>query len=342
MSGRDPKYSYYNLPASLEVALQRFGQWSDAQLKREQDSVTPTVPLYHYTGRDALEGILKNRHLRCFSHDQQDDKEEFEYSLALALAEIDRIAKHGDEFAREFVICVADLIARNELTRVFKFYLFSVSEKRDSETQWKQYGRDGTGFSIGFAPKIFAGDTLTLSPRANENAHVGRVVYGDSKTIYRHRKVIERAAEITHQIAAANRSLLRRESVHSDYINAMAKEYIARQMIWRSLTAKRRCWEYQSEVRFVCLNLREKFDGIEKTFGVRRYIEYPLPPDSIAEIMIGSAAPKDAEADVARLLKDHGYSDVSVTRSLKAPQRRSPPVTGPLLPVANDCRQTTS
>jgi Protein of unknown function (DUF2971) len=324
MSERNPIYSDYNLPATLEVALQRFGEWSDAQLLQEQADVTPTVPLYHYTGRDALEGILKNRHLWCFSHDQQDDKEEFQYALGLALADLERVAKHGDEFAREFAICVADLIAKNELTRVFKFYLFSVSEKRDSETQWKQYGRDGAGFSIGFAPKIFAGDTPTLSARANENAHVGRVVYGDTKTTYRHHKVIERAARITHQIAKANRSLLRREAVHVEYINAMAKEYIARQLIWRCLTAKRHCWEHQSEVRFVCVNRHAYFDGIEKTFGGRHYIEYPLPTDSIAEIMIGSAAPKDAEADVARLLNDHGWSGVPVIRSLKAPAATVP------------------
>jgi hypothetical protein len=318
MSGRDPQYSFYKLPAALEVALQRFGEWSDVQLKREQDDVRPKKPLYHYTRWAGLEGILSNRHLRFFSHDQQDDTEEFQYSLGIALAELEQVAKHGDEFAREFALCAADLIAKNELTRVFKFYLFSVSEKRDSETLWKQYGNDATGFSIGFVPRVFAPDTPTLSPRANENAHPGRVVYGDSKTIYRHHKVIERAAKITHQIAAANRSLLVPQSVHSDYVNAMAKEYIARQMIWRSLTAKRRCWEHQLEIRLVCLNLREKFDGIEKMFGLKRYIEYPLPSDSFAEILIGSAAPKNAEADVARLVKDYGYSGVSVTRSLKA------------------------
>jgi hypothetical protein len=106
-----------------------------------------------------LEGIVSSRHLRFFSHDQQDDTEEFQYSLGIALAELKRLEEHGDEFAREFAICVADLIARNILTSVFKFYLFSVSEKRDSDTQWKQYGRDGTGFSIGFVPKVFAPNT---------------------------------------------------------------------------------------------------------------------------------------------------------------------------------------
>jgi hypothetical protein len=41
------------------MAPQRFGKWSDTQLLREQDDVTPTTPLFHYTDRDALEGITK-------------------------------------------------------------------------------------------------------------------------------------------------------------------------------------------------------------------------------------------------------------------------------------------
>jgi hypothetical protein len=106
------------------------------------------------------------------------------------------------------------------------------------------------------------------------------------------------------------------------------KEYIARQLIWRSVTAKRRCSEHQSEVRLVCLNQSKNFNGIEKTFGGRRYIEYPLPRDFIAEVMIGSAAPRDAEANVERLLKDHGYLGVPITRSLKVPAAAVPAFSG--------------
>lgn len=322
MTPSDPKYRDYNLPLSLEVALQQFGDWSDEQLLRKQKDVTPTTPLFHYTGRDALEGILTSRHLWSFSYGQQDDEEEFQYSLGIARVELERVATDGEEFGKEFAICVTDLINQNVLTSKFKFYLFSVSQKRDSELQWKQYGCDSNGFSIGFAPKLFLPDKLTLSPTPNENAHVGSVVYGDSKTRYRHRKVIERAAEITHQVAAANRALLRRKSVRVDYINAMAKEYIARQLIWRCLTAKRSCWEHQSEVRFVVMNLPEKFDDLEKSDGGRRYITYALPladPGSIVEIMIGSAAPSDAEPWLRQLLNDLGYSGVLLTRSVKPP-----------------------
>jgi hypothetical protein len=223
---------------------------------------------------------------------------------------------------RSSAICVADLTQRNDLTSVFNFYLFSVSRKRDSELQWQQYGGGGTGFSIGFAPKLFLPDVLTLSQRANQNAQVGRVAYGDSKTIYRHRKVIERAAGITHQVAAMNRDLLRREPVHVEYINAMAKEYIARQLVWRSLTAKRSCWEHQPEVRFVVMNQRKNFEGLERTHtDGRRYITYALPllePGSISEIMIGPAAPSDAETWVAKTLHNLRYSGVPVVRSTQS------------------------
>jgi hypothetical protein len=124
---RDPKYRDYNLPLPFEMAPRRFGEWSDTQLLREQDDVTPTTPLFHYTGSDALEGILRNRHLWCFSHAQQDDREEFQYSLGVARIELERIAIHGKEFGKEFAICVMDLINQNVLTSKFKFYLFSVS-----------------------------------------------------------------------------------------------------------------------------------------------------------------------------------------------------------------------
>ena len=125
----DPNYTGYNLPAPLEMALRKFAKWSDEQLLQEQRAVTPVAPLYHYTGQEALKGILENRHLWCFSHAQQDDVDEFMYSLNIAQAELKHIAMYGDEFAKEFCRCVRDLITKNDLTKLFNFYLFSVSMK---------------------------------------------------------------------------------------------------------------------------------------------------------------------------------------------------------------------
>ena len=218
----------------------------------------------------------------------------------------------GTGSQKQLCFCVLDLVEKNSLTETFNFYLFSVSLNRNSVLQWKKYGRDSAGFSIGFTPKLFLPDQPNLSPRANENAYVGRVVYGDEKTAYRHRKAIERVAEITRRVAVKNRQLLRSKGVHSDYINAMAKAYIAGQLVWRCITAKRRCWEHQSEVRFVILNQSKHFGGITKTHSDGRpYITYPLPlldAGSIAEIMIGRSAASDAERWVKELLGNLGVS----------------------------------
>ena len=315
----DPKYREYKLPAPLEGALRQFGEWSDTQLLHEQNFVIPAAPLYHYTGRESVKGILKNQHLWCFSHSDQNDKEEFSYSLNVARKELKRVTTCGEQFAKEFCICVTDLITKNDLTKIFNLYLFSVSRNRDSASQWSRYGRDGTGFAIGFAPKLFLPDEPTLSPQANENAHVGLVVYGDEKTTYRHRKVIERAAEFTQRVAAVNRGLLRSEDTHVEYINAMAKEYIARQLVWRSITSKRNCWASESEVRFVILNQAKNFGGLTKTHtDGRRYTTYASPlrdAGSIAEIMVGRAAPSDTEDWVRKLLLDLGYPAIKITRS---------------------------
>jgi hypothetical protein len=315
----DPKYRGYDLPAPLEMALVKFGEWSDSQLLREQNAVTPGTPLYHYTGRESLKGILENQHLWCFSHSVQNDREEFSYSLSVARRELKRVTACGEQFAKEFCICVTDLITKNDLTKVFNLYLFSVNQNRDSASQWLRYGRDGTGFAIGFAPKLFLPDEPTLSPQANDNAHVGLVVYGDEKTTYRHRKVIERAAEITQRVAALNRGLLRSEDTHVEYINAMAKEYIARQLVWRSIISKRSCWASESEVRFVILNQAKNFDGLTRTHtDGRQYTTYALPlrnPGSIAEIMVGRSAPSGSEEWIRDLVADLGYPNIRITRS---------------------------
>ena len=47
-----------SLPPELTAALLEFDAWAQAQLLVEQGESTPTEPLYHYTGEEALKGIL--------------------------------------------------------------------------------------------------------------------------------------------------------------------------------------------------------------------------------------------------------------------------------------------
>jgi len=305
------------LPPELQAATREFVEWSQAQLLVEQNESTPFEPLFHYTGEDALRGILATQRLWCFNHLHQRDRTEFAYSLAIARRVIKQVGQTEDFFAHHFCGCLDDLLETNSLVDTFEFYLFSLSRHRDEKRQWADYGQKGRGFAIGFAPALFQPDQTELNEQANENLHVGRVIYGDGPTEERHRRVIESAAEITSRIANANLDAVNTARV--PYLTAMAKEVIASQLVWNCLTAKSTCYENEREVRYLLMNVPGKFDAHRKSFNGKRYIEAPLPlkkPGSIVEILVGPLAPPDAEAKVAEILKDYSYpEDILIRRS---------------------------
>ena len=242
-------------------------------------ATTPTAPLYHYTREPNLESILESQCLWCFSHADQSDKKEFSYSLQLAMDELDRIARAGIPFADEFARCTLDLVKNNDLTKIFGFYLFSLSESRDLESQWKKYAENGTGYQLGFAPSLFQPDD-PLSGHADRNALLGKLIYGDADSSLAHRDILDKAAEIAARIGAAHAgSIFASERVHSDYINGMAKEVIARQLVWRSIVSKREKYRTEAERRFVIMNLHSRFVGKAQVLpDGRTYVAYSNPP----------------------------------------------------------------
>jgi hypothetical protein len=174
------------LPPELQAAPREFDAWSQAQLLKEQDASTPSEPLYHYTGEKALKGILEQEKIWCFGHQHQKDRQEFEYSMEIARRVIRDLASSTDPLRRHFCACLMDLLDNNSITSTFEFYLFSLSRHADDPQQWREYGHQGRGFAIGFAPVLFAPTEINIKDQANENVHVGRVIYGDAATEARH------------------------------------------------------------------------------------------------------------------------------------------------------------
>src|SRR3954452_10322625 len=177
---------WHALPPQLMAAIEKFDAWSKKQLLLEQSAATPMEPLYHYTGEEALVGILRHEKLWCFSHLHQSDPKEFGYSLAGALDVIRQVGKSDDFWVRHFCGCLEDMLETNGLASPFDFYLFSLSRHRDDPGQWRVYGKAGQGFAIGVAPVLLQPDVNVLSEQANENLHIGRVIYGDRETNARH------------------------------------------------------------------------------------------------------------------------------------------------------------
>jgi hypothetical protein len=314
------------LPAQLLEAPREFNAWSQRRLLVEQREATPNEPLYHYTGEEALQGIFRHQRLWCFSHLHQTDQQEFKYSLELARKVIREVGDSRDFYKRHFCACLDDILETNGLASPFDFYLFSLSRHRDDPGQWKNYGNQGRGFAIGFAPSLLQADKNELSERANENVHIGRVIYGDGPIIARHRLVMEKAATITSRFA--NRYPERLRFVRPvPYLAAMAREVIASQLIWNCLTAKESRYRDEREVRCIIMGIRKDFDAFRKNFGTRQYVETPMPlqkAGSIAEILIGPLAPPKAESRVTTFLQSEGYrQDIPVRRSSVTPSELS-------------------
>jgi hypothetical protein len=307
-----------HLPPELQAGLQKFVVWSNERLLRtEQHESTPAGPLYHYTNEIALRGILTNQHVRCFSHLHQRDKTEFAYSLDIAREVIRTVGWSDDGFKRAVCGLIEDMLELNSIEDTFEFYLFSLTKHRDDREHWLQYGKEGEGFAIGFAPSLLQPDKDVLSDKANENLHVGRIIYGDVGTRARHRLIIELAADITSEYGHANIKLGRERL--APFIRAMADEVIASQLIWNCLTAKNDIYENEREVRGVIMNVRANFDGIRKPHCGKFYVEHDLPlksRGSITEIIVGPLAPADAEEAVSKMLGELGYPHgITVTRS---------------------------
>ena len=311
--GYDPE-----LPSELAAALIELNAWSRSQLLIEQDASTPTRPLYHYTSGDGLRGILSRQRIWCFSHLHQSDRTEFEYSLAIARQIIREVGNCDDFFTRHFCACLDDVLETNGLAGPFDFYLFSLSRHRDHGTQWREYGRDGCGYAIGFAPSLFQPDQDSLDSDPTKNLHIGRVIYGDAATADRHRLVVAHAAEITSRVGNANIAAVR-AAKPAHYLVSIVRELLASQVVWNCLTAKDQRFADEAEVRCIIMNVRANFDPYRRALGTRNYVEHELPlkaKGAIAEILIGPRAPSDAEANLTAFLDHEGYpEDIPIVRS---------------------------
>ena len=311
--GYDPE-----LPPELAAALIELNAWSRSQLLIEQDASTPTQPLYHYTGGDSLRGILSRQRIWCFSHLHQSDPTEFEYSLAIARQVIREVGNRDDFFTRHFCACLDDVLETNGLAGPFDFYLFSLSRHRDHGMQWREYGRDGCGYAIGFAPSLFQPDQDSLDSDPTKNLHIGRVIYGDAATADRHRLVVAHAAEITGRVGNANIAAVR-AAKPAHYLVSIVRELLASQVVWNCLTAKDQRFADEAEVRCIIMNVRANFDPYRRALGTRNYVEHELPlkaKGAIAEILIGPRAPSDAEANLRAFLDHEGYpEDIPIVRS---------------------------
>lgn len=314
---RDPQ----PLPAILEAAVTEFKDWCSAYRSGTDDLNTVTAPLYHYTNAEGLQGIIKNQNVWFTSFTHLNDPTELEYGMSIASELLSEIGKGSEGIIKMFCEIVNSKFTLQDISDVFGFFVASFSRDRDDLGQWRAYGDNGRGFSLGLAPHLFAVEDKD-GWQPHETIFVMPVVYGKEGARQHHRPVIERAVQIVRETVDRAADLMRDRAVSLPFLLEMAPR-LAVQMIPNSLSVKHEAYQHEREVRLFIpgehRNLTTHVSTRSRGGDIVPFIKSPMPiqaSGSIVEIVIGPAAADSAEDGVCSLLKPfHNAPDSIVHRS---------------------------
>jgi hypothetical protein len=310
-----------SLPAALQSAVAKYDAWSHQHLLDEQAKTVVGTPLYQYTNASGLKGIFDSRQMWFTDYRFLNDPSEFGHGMDMA-KEMLRDAKTGaDGRAGLFLDCVADLFSQDNVDATLAFFVASFSRARDDLGQWRSYGDNGRGFSVGFAPKMFRIQD-EANPSPDENSYLGPVLYKMSDVLSRHRLAIDQATGVFLTAVETEAELMRDVAIGYPFMLELAKHIIAAPLIWNALTSKHPAYEHEQEVRLVMVGTSDKLAPFVKTRArgsdLVPYIPHPWDvrePRAIVEILVGPAAPPGAEEAVKALLAGYGITGIKIERS---------------------------
>jgi hypothetical protein len=325
---KKPKPNNPKLPApgstlpALQDAIGKFNEWADKIELVEQEKNTVVDPLYHYTDGRGLRGIFESQTVWFTDYRHLNDPSELIHGIETAHDAIRLAATGADGRVALFLQCMADMLSHKNFSTVFEFFIASFSRERDDLGQWRAYADNGRGYAIGFAPSLF-GIVEKPERKPNENVFVGPVLYEMDVVIARHRLAIDEAAGIFLDTVDRYAELVRDKKVGIPFMQDFARAVIASPLIWNCLTSKHPAYAHEREVRLVILGQKAKLAPFIATrlrgSEIVPYIAHPLPlrqPHKIVEVVVGPAAPADAERTVRTVLNSFGADpDIQIGRS---------------------------
>jgi Protein of unknown function (DUF2971) len=321
-----PRLSSIQPPQILEIAIQDYQAWTDRQMESVQKKTAVSKPLYHYTDAAGLKGIIANQVFWLTDFRHLNDPTEMHHGMSLARPLINAGAIKRDRAGLLYSM-LEDLFTFRNFSTVFSFFVACFTRKRDDLGQWRLYADDGRGFAIGLSPRLFAVKTR-LGKVPTENVFVSPVFYDNAKTIRRHREPIEQAVAIFLLACNYAHRHLKHSETGVPFLRELALQVIASPLIWNCLTCKHSGYRAEDEVRLIVLGQRLKFKKYRRTRQRNGkavpYIESHMPlhdKNSIYEIIIGPAAPANAETYVKKVLKDAGIKFPIPIRRSKLPYR---------------------
>jgi Protein of unknown function (DUF2971) len=315
------------LSPAFTAAVRRYEHASRARLLKTQERNAVTAPLYHYTTRGGLEGILTTDQIWFTHYEHLNDDTELKFGMDMAKSVLAEIAARVPQ-VKIFCDWTADLFSSENLRRTLGFYIASFSRNRDDPYQWERYGDTGRGFAIGLAPSLFAVVDNPNAPPLDKD-FVSGVSYGEDAARFQHRTAIENITGIILEIVTCKAQAMTDKNRGMPFIREMAMQVLANELILYSLIVKEMKWAPEHEVRLVICGLvatlapyvtmRQRYGDPTPVPTIKKDMRLK-ERGTITEIIIGPNAPPDSEKFVCSLLAPfHSDPGSIVRRSSRQP-----------------------
>jgi hypothetical protein len=321
MTDTEEGTSHEPLPQVLQDAIDTYLQWAKRQWPQEKEEPQIIKPLYHYTDEHGLKGIIASETIGFTDYRHLNDPSELTHGIKIT-GDVIRLAGTGvDASAQSFLKHLNDAFASATSFANAEYLIACFSYDGNDLGQWRAYADNGRGYAIGFAPELFWRDTHHMPLHG---AVVASVRYDTNEITARHRLAVEEAVRIFLETVNANADLVRDWAIAISFMRGLAKAVVAwPPMMWNCLTWKHHAYENEKEVRLFILQSRDGFmpDDIKTRLRGRSeivpYIAHPMPiRKHIVQIVVGPAAPPDAERSVRTMLNSLGVDpSIPVDRS---------------------------
>lgn len=289
----------------------------ERELFRETENVGASDPLFHYTDTDGLLGIIGTRQLWATHYRYLNDREELQAGEGIVAEEADRLASQFSEdtaigfFVREF----RRIHDSAKLSQIADIYVASLSENPNQLSQWRAYGANGNGYSVGFT-KL----RLPTGPRADAVAALALVKCEYDEAAFR-----DQARTVLSDVARGFELYVRTYARSHDSERAYRRAALSiafRRLAIAPARFKNTAFSEEREWRMIVLPMRGQESKIVKyrsgRWGVTPFIPIDLADDGhlidLSEIWIGPQHdPVDGQKSVQGFLQSAGYaSDVPV------------------------------
>lgn len=287
--------------------------------------------LYHYTGLEALKGILESREMWFTEISNLNDPQELIFGIKYMLKVIEKFCKKSESI--DTLLCnLNHFLDLQEKDKLMSFYICSFCKKPDYLPAWRYYGNNGQGVAIGFDEKFWR-QTNEKSSSKNCDFFV-KASYGTHP--YRHSSIAKRCSKFINDL-----------SILLDGVENEKQSLLAHTVL-NCLRIKHADFKTEHEYRLVINELEEYpkklsdkpytrlnhdknpktitsiypeifIDGSKK-IKVRR-VAKKFDENNISEIYLGPQHNQNYEKikrELERLLEEHNYKNVKILKSSRS------------------------